>query len=282
MELIKDLDQYKNLLRKYKRELRIGFYNNYLSIDAIKRYIGLSRMYVCEKEKGFIIYIDEDVYFRMIFCMPFDSKIDVEQLSKPILVRNIRKHNDEQEEPLYRCELENSGFQLMGVTLEAIGDAENVFEASSNAERYKRKIINAGYRIEFLGENRIEEIYSLMSETQYLRYYHANYMTEEEKCRMAREGGYLGVINADNELCAATITTINDGKADGMGIVVKPKYKMLGLAIILNHERMRWLCENGIKRMSGWIDRDNEDSLSFHHKLQFEFTGREAEEWLLQ
>ena len=261
--------------------MRNGFYNNYMSIDSVKRYIELGRLYCTKRDDGFLLFADEESFYHMFICLPAEADINIEKKDKPVLVRNIFRPRSEEDKELFKTELLSCGFKLMGTTLEAYGETEVVFELSKNADRYKERIEKRGYKVDFIDEDKEAELLSLMYKTDYIKYYHEDYLTESEKKNLIKSGGYMGVFDSDSNLCAASITKIYGDKSDGMGIVVKDELKMLGLALILNHERMRWLIDNKVGKMYAWIDKDNSDSIMFHKSLKYNFTGRIAEEWIL-
>lgn len=279
MEHIDDISKYKEILRNNRDNLRNNFYNNYLSINAVKRFIELGRMYFVERPDGFVLLTDEETYYHMYLCIPYGSSIDVSELNKPTFIRNI--HKGETDAP-FSDELIKSGFLLKGKALEVTGDAKTVFDRTLASERFRDRIIKNGFKISFAGSDEMDKINELLFSSEYINFYHETYLTMEEQNEMAQKGGLLCIYDDKGVLCGACVTDIYNAKADGLGIVVKKEYQKYGLAMILNHERMKWLMDNNIESMSGWINENNIDSLSFHKSLKFRFTDRVADEWLYE
>ena len=277
------LEQYYNYVKDSKKRCRISFSNMYCLPDEIERYIALGRMYVEKLDSGLAFFLDEETYYKL--CLSVDAKVSIQipKVDRKVLCRSIYRENGLNElMNSIDAQLEKNGFARVGKAIQIQGNPEELLLKKKSIERGISILNRNGFCIRRADENMIDEIEKLIESTKYIRDFHSDYRTLEEKRENAVRGGYLCVVDKEEKLCAATVTWLKGSNADGDAIVVKDEYKRLGLAPVLCYERMKYLQECGVKKFTGWVQTDNELSLRYHKSMEFQLGDRYADEWLME
>ena len=129
----------------------------------------------------------------------------------------------------------------------------------------------------FIAEKELfEKVEELLINTHIIKDYHLNYLNSEEK----ENGAYLYLTNKEGEMCAAGVSVVKNGVAQGIGIAIKDEFKMQGLAPFLGYYRMKWLSDNNVKLIQAWVLNNNEASLRYHTSLGYSLTNKYADEWV--
>lgn len=281
MEVLLSLKDYYDLIKKTKKRCKISFSNMYCMPNEIERYISLGRLYYIELESGTAFIMDEEKYYKL--CLYIDSSIpfSVPQMDRKILMRNIYreglKNNSVQQT---EKELIRNSFQKKGTSMQIQGNPADILEKKKNIERCVRIIERNGYRIVQADRSMLEGIEALLKEVPFVHDYHVDFKTMEEKQQNLEQGGYLCVVNKQDEICAATVTWVHGKVADGGAIAVREQFQRLGLAPAICYERLKRLQEQGVESLQGWVLSDNEASIRYHKSMGFEFMDRYADEWI--
>lgn len=202
-------------------------------------------------------------------------------MEKKILVRNIYKEGQNSisqnqiEHYLIKC-----GFHQEGISIQHSVNTYEVVRKYKHLEKYKLLITRKGYQIAIADMELLDSLEEMLISDPKVKDYYLS-RTFDKKEHHVKEGAYLCILNAKNEICAASIALTKNGIAKGMAIAVKDQYKMSGFAPLLSYERCRLLSDKNITYLQGWILNSNETSLRYHKKIGYKPTGRYANEWIL-
>lgn len=284
MEKLRSLEEYKVLLTQYKQICRRGYSNNFLSIDAVKRYIDLQRIYY-EADEGILMFItDEGKYYRLYVQMSPDADFIAPKVGKPILIRNIYKENKKTDVLLdFEKKLQQQGFSLYDETVQIVANPLEMKE--SLQEKYEKAasfLTRVGLRIDYASEEHIDEIIALREKEPLLKDYHFLYETEDEIRDNVRNRYYRCVFNEQNEVCAAQQFSIENGTVQGNWLAVKEEYKVrYGIGTAMAYHSFLYAAGLEIQKYFGWVVRDNTKSIKYHQAIGYEITDKYADEWVL-
>lgn len=281
MNRLHGIDEYKSLIKEIKKEFKTVFSNLYFMPKDIERYINLGRAEYEKNEAGVFFYFDEESYYRVCMCVEDGAAFHIPERDKKIVVRNVYRKN-EQDEKLknFESNLERNRFELVGTTFQIQGKPEELWKNCSRLEKYVLLMQDQGFRCIAADYSRYKEIEELILDSKVIKDYQMNYLTEQEK-QMMIAGSYSCVLDKQDQICAACISFVNDGVARDGVIAVKEEYKMKGIVPILSYQRFKWLYENKVDLMQGWILINNDASIKYNKSLGFQFTGKYANEWIL-
>lgn len=282
MNRLKDIEEYKMLVREFRKEHKSFYSNFYFMPKDVERYISLGRVEYENNEEGLFFCFDEEKYYRVCMYIEVGKTFSVPIRDKKMLVRNIYRKND-QIEKLNQCEkiLEKNGFSMVETTFLAQAETKELWRNCSRLEKFFPSLEKKGFRCVEADYSLYKEIEELIMCSGMIKDYHMNYLTEQEK-RMMHAGAYLCVLDKQNQICAASISFVNDGIARDGVIAVKEEYKMMGVAPMLTYQRCKWFCENNVDLVQGWIRMDNDASIRYHKSLGYHFIDKYANEWILQ
>ena len=282
MEKLESWEKYKELLMEVKLRGVTQFTNNYLDMDAVKRYIGLGRIEY-ELDSGLYIYTDEGSFYRL-YIQCGEGSIKPQRRDKPVLMRNVyREGNKNAAQQEVEEQLRRQGFstysrsvQILAIPLE---NRENVLEKLGKADRFLGRF---GLRIIYADGSQLEGIFRLRDSTAELKPYHFPYETMEEKQRTIEKGFFRCVVNAQNELCAAQQFRVERNGVQGNWIAVKADYKeKYGIGAAMVYHAFAYAIEHNIRNYYGWVEKNNEKSLRFHQSAGYRLTGKVSEDWIL-
>ena len=283
MERLENWEKYRELLKEAKQRGFTRFVNNYLDMDAVKRYIGLGRMEYGQDEGGLYIYTDEGSFYRL-YIQCGENGIKPPERNKPVLVRNVyREGNKGAVWQEVERQLQRLGFspysrsaQILAVPLE---NRENVLEKLGKAERFLGRF---GLRIIYADSSQLESIFRLREREAELKPFHFSYETLEERQQAIEKGYFRCVVNAQNELCAAQQFSVERNGIQGNWLAVETDYKeKYGIGAAMAYHSFAYAIEHNIRNYFGWLEKDNEKSLRYHQSIGYRLTGKAAEDWIL-
>lgn len=278
---IESIEEYKQIVKEYRKYCRRPYSNNYFMPDDILRYIELSKAYYTIDDKALIIYIDEELYWRVCFYANPEIPFVINPRDKKMVVRNVYKASREDDLLCIEKSLEKSGFVKEGTTVQVLGNVEEMLAGLSKMDTYAKRWEKKGYVFKVLDGTMYDDAAKILLKSNIIHDYQIDFKTDEEKAKLP-VGTCLGIVNSDNELCGACLCDIKNGYAKGIGIAIEEPYKMNGFAPILTYHRLSWLKENGISLIEGWILINNVDSIKYHRRLGYRFTEKYADEWILK
>lgn len=281
MDKLNNIEEYTILYKQFRKEHKNLFSNLYMMPQDIERYISLGRAEYEMKEDGLFFYFDEESYYRLCMCVETGKVFNIPRRDKKILVRNLYRKN-EQNEKLNNAErnLEKNGFDFVGTTFQIQGNTMELLQNCSRLNKCFLSLEKRGFRCVEADYSQYKEIEELILDSNIIKDYQLPYHTEQEK-QMMSAGSYLCVINKQNQICAAAISDIKDGIVQNGAIAVKEEYKMLGIALLLTQQRLKWYQKHKIDLSQGWILTNNDASISYNKRLGYQMTGKYANEWLL-
>lgn len=282
MNRLQGIEEYKVLLKKFRKEHKNSFTNLYVMFEDMKRYISLGRVEYEEKEEGLFFYLDEESYYRVCMCVEVEKEFNISRRDKKILVRNMYQ-KDKPDEKLIKFEkkLEKNGFDLVGTSFQFQGKTNELWKKCSRLEKYVLLMQEQGYRCVEADYSRYKEIDDIILDTNIIKDYQLSYLTEQEK-KMMPAGSYLCVLDKQDQICAASMCIVKDGISREGATAVKEEYKMKGIAPLLAYQRFKWFCENKIDLSLTWILVDNDASIRYDKSLGYQPTGTYANEWILE
>lgn len=201
----------------------------------------------------------------------------IQKKDKPCVMVNI--YNGTKKEKLIKMEekLSAAGFQ-MDDRLQYIG-AEQA-ELQKNFEKYlpvSRELFeNAGLKMVVPTKSMIPQIKELQKQLKTIPFYEIPYITDEEMCSSGR---VKCVINKEGSVCAVS-AGLYDNITHGWSGILKEYQKGYGIAVMLWRNLLLHAQEKNAT-IAGMISERNKQSIRFHFKMGFHWTGRYAEYWVL-
>lgn len=282
MEKLVSYEEYKSLVSDFRTNCRKAFSNNYFMPNSIKRYIELERAYYERTDRGLFFYFDEETYYRVCIYVDASIPFSLEKKDKKLYFRVTYKEGREEKElPKIREYLGEIGFSQVSKTVQVKGDVEKLVERCGGIERYRDAMERKGFSIVRATPDQYKEIEEFILSSQIIKDYHMEYMTESEKAALPN-GAYIYITDGNGNICGASICRVDGEISHGVGVAVKDQYKLLGFAPILADYRFKWLKGLGVKYAVGWIVTTNSTSIRYHKSLQYEFTDKYAEEWVME
>lgn len=282
MDKLHGIEEYKVLLKQFRKEHKTSFSNLYFMPKDMERYINLGRVEYEKKEAGVIFYFDEECYYRVCMCVEIGETFNISKRDKKLLIRNIyRKSEQDEELKEFECNLERNGFNLVGTTFQVQQKTKELWQKCSRLEKYVLLMQDQGFRCIEADFSQYKEIESLILDSNIIKDYQLDYLTEQEK-QMMLAGSYLCVLDKHNQICAVSLCVVNGGVARNGSIAVKEEYKMKGIAPLIAYQRFKWFRESGIDLSQTWIRVDNDASIKYNKSLGYQSTGKYANEWILE
>lgn len=286
MELVKSIEEYKSLLNEIKKRDRRCFNNNYCYIPMIQRLISMERLYYVNNETGLYLYMDEESYYRLVFYLVSGENFYIENVNKPIVVRNIYKQNTINEKMLtIQQSFKEHGLQLyysifqMEVASEFLRNEELVY---SMKEQSCMELNAKGFTIGYPSDDISTEIVALRENAKEISPYHYQYKTKKELRHNIDNQNYLCIINNTNdEVCAAVEKYYENNCLLIDWISVKPEFQNgKGFGKALHLFAFAEAVKQGIDHIYTWVPQTNERSLYFHKKNHWNKTGKITDEWI--
>lgn len=283
MERLENWEKYKGLLKEARRCGFIQFSNNYLDMDAVKRYIELDRMEYRLDGSGLYICTDEGLFYR-IYIQCGENGIKLPRKDKPVLVRNVyREGNKGAAQQEVESQMQGLGFSLYDESVQILARPLAAKEdILAKLERSERFLTRFGLKILYADSSRLEDIARLRDNTPELKPYHFLYETMEERQQAAENGYFRCVVNAQNEICAAQQFRVAGNAVQGNWLAVKPEYKgKYGIGVAVAYHSFAYAIKHNIKNYFGWVARDNIESIRYHQSIGYEVMDKLADEWVL-
>lgn len=280
MKILKTYEEYKTIIKKFRNVCKRPFSNVYYMQDDINRYISLERMYYDEFDFGLIFYIDEEIYYKICLYVDPECDIHIPSMKKKMVIKNIYKREKKDEATIkIEEQLRKNGFVYAGASVGIRAQVSMVLNRCTNVSKYEEGLIKKGYEFVIAEPKEYEQMERIIVDSKIVKDYQLDYRTKSEREQL-EPGSYLYIRNAQGDICAVSVCTIENGIAYGVAMAVKEQYKMLGLAPVLTNHRFEWLEEKDIAYIYGWILTDNEASIRYHKSLGYEFTDKYTDEWV--
>lgn len=282
MDKLIDIEEYKMLLKQFRKEQETFFSNLYFMPRDMERYISLGRVECDKKDEGLFFYFDEESYYRVCMLVGTGQAFNISRRDKRILVRNVyRKKEQDEKLRKYEENLERNGFELVGTTFQVQGIPKELQQNCSHLEKHVLLMQNQGFRCIEADYSNYKELEDLIWDSSIIKDYQINYLTDQEK-QVMTAGSYLCVLDKQDQICAANVVFVSDGVVRNSATAVKEEYKMKGIAPLLAYQRFKWYCDHKIDLVQGWIMVNNDASIRYNKSLGYRSTGKYANEWILE
>lgn len=279
MERIESIEQYKEILKKYKKVARNGLNNNFLTIESVERYITLERIFCEEYEEELLIYTDEEFYYKLHYMGKAIPQKIVGRHEKPVLLRFIYMSETEKE-AWARC-ARSLGLKKYDYTLQILANICENDNLEEKLERALRFVNRFGIKITYASTNMLNEIMALRDAEPLLDRYSFNYETDVEICEDIKNNYYRVAVTDKGEVIAAQHYTIQNGILIGDWLAVKEGYKdKYGIGAAIAFHSFDYAKVNSIKLYYGWVDGENLNSIQYHKSIGYNMTGKKSEGWL--
>lgn len=281
MDAIVSAEQYKSIVMGIKRKYKNASGNLYLMYRDVIRYTAQGRLFMEEYDGGLVFYVDGHTYYQMIIYGDLTKDLCILPQDKKCIVRLVYDDGGETTvQQRLSCILQQNGFDKVATTVQVQGKTGEILEKCKGTERYIKKLEAQGYFCVMAQEYQFEEIDQLIVDSGVVKDYHMAYMTQQEKKALPK-GSYLCMLNKNKEICGGSLATIVDGMAQGGAVVMQERYKLKGFTPILTYNRVKWLQQQNVEYIQGWIATTNMDSIRYHIGAGYHLMNRYADEWLL-
>lgn len=282
MERVHTIEQYKNLVKSNRDNARGGITNNYLGIDSINKYISLGRLFYETMENGYLLYLDEGKYYRMIYCGKNIAVKPIEPKDKPVMLRFIYdiNTNKQQEWEEFLCGI---GLVKFDNTVQILAKVSEQSDVELKLSKTMRFIERFGFRICYADRNMIDDIMNLRNREPVLSRYHFEFETDDEIYKDIDDGLYRVVLNKENEVIAAQHFKEKNGTINGEWLAVKEEFKLqYGIGGALAYHSFDYAKQKGVEMYYGWVEINNENSLKYHKSLGYKQTDKRSESWIME
>ena len=276
MQSLRSINFYKEMVQRVRSKISILFSNIHFLPADIEKYVLENKALYKEFEKGFILLLEEEKYFKLYIYADIRQEIALDLLNKKIVFRYMYRKGQRQEYLEYiERNLKENNFQKKGTMIYICGQAEKLFENCKKIEPIIRRLEKEGFYYAELPETQYKTAEEMLISEKHIEDYHLEAATQNTIKK------YYAIMSAKDELCAVYLGLIDGDVATG-AIMAKEEYRMLGLVPMLSYYRYEWLKNNKIKRNEGWIYCDNKESLKYHQRIGFEVKDKYLEDWVLE
>ena len=279
MEAVTSFQQYSDLVREARQSRQAKVTNCYLYRVSVERLIGQGRFYFEQAEGGVLFLADEQLYYQTYYYLNIDFPFHLKAKDKPLLVQHLYMKD---RKPDYIRFLEEkmiaTGFRLTDTMGQITADPDVVMKKLSRICNYARNELDAqGFRILQINRTLLPAIRELQLHVPEIPVHQILFFSDDE---LLQAGSGDCIVGRTGNLCAVCQSyPMGDG---GYGwIAVKKAYQdVYGMAPVLTELAARRRSGEG-KRMGGWIDLTNLQSIRYHMHAGYSWTGRLMDEWLL-
>ena len=281
IENVNSREEYSELVYSMKLNKNGLLSNSYVSSKSVDRLINQKRIRYSLSDRGLFFFEDEIEYYNLVFFIAVDSEIPLFDLDKPVIIRFLSRRGKEESLLKMKKQIEESDYEHKGKYANVQGDPrvilEKLDEVAPKAEQFLERF---GIDIVSPDINTIRKIREMQYTIDSIPFYDIEYRTDEEMQKASEEGYLLAAIKRDSkELCGANYSILNGRYVTGW-IAVLDKYRDIpGISVCLHKRAVGRDARNGhIKKT--WISTDNRDSLTYHERIGFKYTGEEMDVWL--
>lgn len=281
MEQIKDIQQYKELLRWNKSRFDGIQTNCILLSSGMRPFIEEGRLYFESYPEGIALFIDEGRYFNLYYFWNQNAPFASFHRSKPVLVEEVN-NNGSRDACLAETErkLVNAGFALVRNNVQVekqqkpgelpVADAPQPF-------RTEDILAAAGLSLQICrDEQNFRQVTALWER------YLGPTDVPLDHFTMKSDAVILNAVTAEG-MVAATQFWKNSGRSsECRHTVTHPDYYRHGLAMALIQAWLETTEKQGVCRWFTWISDKNSPSLALFHKMGFRQNGRISKQYILE
>lgn len=273
MKQIKDIREYKELIRWNKARFASVVTNCMVMSDTISGFLSSERLFCEIYDNGLALFVDEGRYYNLYYFWNKDTPFASFRRDKPVLVEELSS-NASRDACITRKEqaLADAGFTRIrnNLQVEKRADSDTLFPLRVDALREK------GLRLEYCRDaRRLDQVTALWEAHLDITDIPADHYI------LGTEAVILNVIAPDDSVAATHYWKTNGKSSECRHTVTHPGYYRQGLATVLIASWLNHSAQQGAVRWLTWISDRNERSLSLYRSLGFLPNGRTSRQYLL-
>ncbi len=275
-------EEYSELVYSAKHNKSGLLSNSYMYSTSVDRLINQKRMHYSLSDRGLFFFEDEIEYCNLVFFITADSEIPSFNLDKPLIIRLLSRRGKEESLSRVKKQIKTSGYEHKGKYVNVQGDPQEILgkldEVAPKAEQYLERF---GIDIVNPDIDTIRNIREMQYMIDSIPFYDIEYRTDEEMQKASEEGYLLAAIKRDSkELCGANYSILNGRYVTGWIAILDKFRDVPGISVCLHKRAVERDARNDHVKKT-WISTDNKDSLIYHERIGFKYTGEEMDVWLL-
>ena len=262
METVKSLDEFKELIASYKKNVQKSISNIPLSKQVFEESICNHGCYY-ESEGCLLIYVDQGNYYNMFYIVPEDSdKINVSKKEKEIIINDVFVLKDGMAvSDGYKDLYLNSSFNIESINHQVVIDLkEHEKEENIKIDEANEFISVNHYRVELFKPPFPEGVFELWEEA----------LKESD---IPLEHRYSGVVlclfDQDDEMIGTCWYRNRNKTSEWRHFVVNEKFRNKGIGKAMIYKWMELALKDNMEKGMSWIEDKNNRSLRFHERVGF-------------
>lgn len=281
MKLLNNIQEYVDAWNRIRSKYNEIYSNIYFGTDYLKKIIDAGKVRYLENDSSIQMLVDDEFCLHFFYFGVPDNELLQVEYDKPILCKNVfLKDNQQSEQLMFERKLSERGFLLDDSAYVISADVESVYEKNRHMEMYLKILQDAGFSITYIDETYFDDIYRLLEDADFIKRH--QYPSRETTRMLSEINGLSAVLNSDGELAGIMFTEIKAKSAEGLMTAIRKDYLNRGLGTALCFERIRYMKELGVKKLTGSVDVNNLQSQKMFLGLGYSITSKMTNEWLLQ
>lgn len=282
MEKFNTIDEYRTLFDK----INIGKHaltNGILTNDKFEKLSKENRLFYENVENGMLIYIDYGTYYNTLYNISQNGSIEITKKDKPVVIKSMYLNNRKERQKTINTILQNGGFELKDTMEQIVGKPEMILDKIRKPCALSKRIMNKeGFVLKILEESRLDELKYMQGNIAQIPFYQFEYFSDDDYVQEIHNGHVVCIINKkNNEICGVRHFFLENNSIYGW-VAVKDEYKKVyGMALAFSEYSLEFALKKGHAVM-GWITNTNVDSIRYHMKLGYTWTGRCMDEWIFE
>lgn len=279
MELITDYQIYKELLHRYKDHIATLNTNSIIMPETIRSYISKNKLYFEAHPDGILFFIDERKYFNLYYF--WNQKAEFPEIScrLPIIVEELNQNGrrDSYIDEI-RKKLRLIGFNRIRRNVQVEmrpGDIQRNIEMTRNIllDKLEQKNLALRYCTDGTAMKQVTSLWEDFLDVADVPDDHFSNM----------DGATI--LNVENPMGRVVSTIFWSGNSrtnECRHVVTHPDFYKMGLASVLIQT---WICtvrQNGVERLTTWINDQNYKSLALFQNNGFHPNGRISVQFILE
>lgn len=278
MKKIRNLDEYKEILRLNKERIGKVEKNCYLMAGAMNKYIMEERLYVETYENGMVLYIDEGCYYNMYYFWKTNCKMEDFRQEKPVLIEELDNNGSRTE---YINNIEqyffDVGFEKFKNNLQlemSIKDKKKTIE-----EQLSKKMLRLSeqnLQLEFCSDD------DILKKSIKL-WQNSLDVTDipQEHMSLGSDDKLACILTEERQVVTTNWWRNTKKSSEGRHTVTHPEYFQRGLASTLLLVWCQEAIKQDVERCFTWVSDTNVRSLAMFKKLGFVPNGRSSKQYIL-
>lgn len=262
---VNSYEEYRQILKEYKKGKKQIITNMYLMREPLKKIISEDRFFLANKEGALIFLVDEKNYYRLFFYQSDEEIVNLSKQDKEILIEIIYNNavdNSAIKKVMNAYALSGARFDKKCHLYEFPIEKRTEF-LDAEYDRSLRALAENGLSPEIAQCSDIGEIQSLWD--QYLDKFDFEFITDQELLDII-DNQEIMVIKDKGHVIATISLKYSEGKILECHQTVSEKYRGMGLGKILLLLSFKKAMDLNIAVYNAWIDDENTVSINCHLK----------------